>query len=68
MLCDNLIIYLIPYNLLFNLMLQVIYKKAYWTFYTGESILANMRIYFTKRFYKQILAPLENLLNQKSHS
>jgi hypothetical protein len=68
MLCDNLIIYSISYNLLFNFMLQVICGRPYWKFHTGESVLQNRRIYFTKYFSKQILAPPENLLNQRGHS
>jgi hypothetical protein len=47
MLCDNLIIYLISYNLLFNLMLQVICGRPYWKFHTGESVLPNI---FLNRF------------------
>jgi hypothetical protein len=60
MLCDNLISYLILYNLLFNLMLSHIWK--------GIPDISYRRICFTKHFSKQISAPLENLLNQRSHS
>jgi hypothetical protein len=45
MLCDNLI----NYNLLFNLMLQVIYESTYWTFHIREYILSNWKIYFIKQ-------------------
>jgi hypothetical protein len=45
MLCDNLI----NYNLLFNLMLQVIYESTYWTFHIREYILSNWKICFIKQ-------------------
>jgi hypothetical protein len=52
-------------NLLFILMLQVIYGRAYLIFHLEES---NRKICFIKHFSKQILTLLENLLNQMSHS
>jgi hypothetical protein len=38
MLCNNLILY----TLFFNLMLQVIYERAYWIFHIREFILPNI--------------------------
>jgi hypothetical protein len=55
-------------NLLFILMLQVIYGRAYLIFHLEEFVLANRKICFIKHFSKQILTLLENLLNQMSHS